>query len=328
MAVIDEAPPSRVRVLSFAGDVSLTHGIEHDRPFQHVRDWLRASDLAVGNLETTVGPDGVGAPASREFVFRSPPESVAMLADAGLGAVGLANNHALDFGPAGLVVTMRSLEAGSIAYAGASRASGDSSAWRATVLDVRGVRVALLSFERINTDWGWHPTPLRAGIASVHGAERELRAIEAIREAKSRSDVVVVLPHWGTELLPCPHVWQRQLARAWVEAGADLVLGSHPHVLQGIERVGPAWVAYSMGNFVFPSAHEQSADGALFEFTVGPDAPTTLRLRPVVLIEGTPHPADATQFARVRRLIATRSWGAAVDAEGRVGEGRPGLECR
>ncbi|MCC7539800.1 MAG: CapA family protein [Deltaproteobacteria bacterium] len=321
LALCVATTPSRagadgVITLGFGGDVAFTHGLDARDPLGALGAMLRAPDLTWVNLETTVGDVGEAAP--RQLRFRSPPSTPAILRGAGVDGVALANNHALDFGRAGLVRTMDALDAAGIAHAGAGRDRDASFAPRVQV--VRERRVATLAFHRLARRYAWSATDRLAGIASAHGADVE-RSVAAVRVARRAAEVVIVMAHWGIEGAVCPARFQRDLARRWAEAGADVVVGSHPHVLQGIERIGTTWVIHSTGNLAFPSARREAARSAFFELTFPPRSSrdeSGLRARPLELLRGAPRPAGPDAAREIIESLSHRSFGVSLDADGRA----------
>jgi len=210
-------------------------------PFERVAPILADADITVANLEGTFTEGGT--PADKKYVFRTPPRDAAGLALAGIDVVSLANNHALDFGPEGLRDTIAALDAAGIAHSGAGE--NDMAARRPAILAVGGLRVAFLSYAAT--------ADASAAAADTDGvAWGTVDTIsEDVKRARGQADVVVVSLHAGNEYADEPSDTQRLLAQAAIEAGATLVLGHHPHVLQRWESRGPSFVAYSLGNFVF-----------------------------------------------------------------------------
>ncbi len=295
--------------LGFAGDTSFTHGLAARDPFGDVVELLRVPDLTLVNLETTIGESSIGTPLDKEFVFRSPPESVALLSGGGVDGVALANNHSLDYGREALSRTLELLDQGGVGRSGAGRTAAEAYAPMVFVRD--GTRVAVVSFSRI-LPGTWAALADRSGIASAYEMEE---TVSSIRTASGVADAVVVMVHWGVELDVCPQRYQRELATAWIDAGADLVVGSHPHVLQGVERIGDGWVVYSTGNFVFPSARQASAETALFRFTFH-DGTISLAVDPLRISGGRPHPAGEGIASRILGLLSDRSFGFEFNSSG------------
>jgi len=210
-------------------------------PFENVAPILSDADITVANLEGTFTEGGT--PADKKYVFRTPPRDAAGLATAGIDVVSLANNHTLDFGPGGLRDTIATLDTVGIAHSGAGE--NDAAARRPAILEVRGLRVAFLCYAAT-------PDAVAAALGVDGVAWGTVDTIsEDVRRAVEQADLVVVSLHAGNEYADEPSDTQRPLAQAALDAGATLVLGHHPHVLQRWERLGPSFIAYSLGNFVF-----------------------------------------------------------------------------
>ena len=210
-------------------------------PFEHVAPILADADVTIANLEGTFTERG--SPADKKYVFRTPPRDAAGLVLAGIDVVSLANNHALDFAPEGLRDTITTLDVVGIAHSGAGE--NDAAARRPAILEVRGLRVAFLSYAATAD-----ATAAAPGVDGVAWGTVDTIS-EDVRRASEQADIVVVSLHAGNEYTDEPSATQQLLAQAAVEAGATLVLGHHPHVLQGWEFRGPSFIAYSLGNFVF-----------------------------------------------------------------------------
>ena len=248
-------PTTRLLVV---GDIMLGRGVavpaEPVRPLRFMASRIRSADLAVGNLESTLSDDGPPQQPGDDS-FAAPPGTLAGLERIGFDAMSLANNHVGDFGvPVMLETVDRFRDSGIAPFgAGADRAA----AGRAAVLEHDGVRFGFVGFNAI----GETPTagPDAPGALSVRMPPRtgplqqaDLHPVTGLVERLDRRvDVVVVLPHWGDQYTHAPEPVQSTVGRALVRAGADLVVGGHPHWVQGLERVGDAVIAHSLGNFVF-----------------------------------------------------------------------------
>jgi poly-gamma-glutamate capsule biosynthesis protein CapA/YwtB (metallophosphatase superfamily) len=243
----------RVRPVRLAagGDVTLGDGVATAIrqygprwPWRSVAPVLRAADIAVVNLETCVSTRGRPWPG-KEFTFRGTPRSLRTAAGfAGVDVGSLANNHSLDYG--------RVAFADTLAYArryGIHSVGGGASLRKArkpAILGRGGLRIAFLGFSDVRPP-GFDAGPGRSGATPAF--PKYIRA--DVRKANGRADVVVVYFHWGIELDRSPTARQQFLARVALRAGASVVLGAHPHVLQPRERRGNRFVAWSLGNFVF-----------------------------------------------------------------------------
>jgi poly-gamma-glutamate synthesis protein (capsule biosynthesis protein) len=261
-------------------------------PLEPVVGAMTAADIGVVNLETAVGSSGRAA--AKRYTFRAAPELVHRLADAGVDVVSLANNHALDYGVSALFETIEHARAAGLAIVGAGRNAAE--AYAPALVETDGGTVAVVSLSQVLSP-GWAATADRPGLASGHD---RAASIAAVTEAAELADTVVVSIHWGRELDRCASAGQRDLARALVAAGADVILGHHPHVLQGIDRIDGAVVAYSLGNFVWYHSKIPSAETALLEVEVEAGRADTHRVVPAVIdAEGRPVPVGGERGARI-----------------------------
>ncbi len=247
--------PPGVVTLNAVGDVALarelaeridTYGPAY--PFELVRDAYASADVSFANLEGVLARRG--APIQKSYVFRNPPEHVRALIDGGVDIVSLANNHTLDYGPDGLVDTMLTASLNGVAHVGA--AVDEPAAYAPAILEVKGVRLAFLAYANVPPEAGFDTRELAAGPGKPGVAWATEDAVRRdVAAAKARADHVIVSFHFGDEYRDAPNALQVSLAHAAIDAGASVVLGHHPHVLQGIERYRGGVIAYSLGNFVF-----------------------------------------------------------------------------
>ncbi len=299
-------------VIAFAGDTSFTHGSETRDPLGDVTDWLSDPDLMFVNLETVIAEPSVGVEVDNTFTFKSPPVSIDLLNAAGIDAVQIGNNHILDWGPDGVVRTVELLDEGGIAHAGAG--VDIEAAYAPAFIEVKGWRVGFVSFSRIPCHFAASGKNTRPQVAWA--CDPFIRdTIQAVKDASADSDFVIVMVHWGIERNNCPEPYQRELARAWAQFGADLIIGGHPHVLQGVEQVEGSWLVNSTGNFAFPSARGPSSYSAIYEFTVT-QADVTLKVKPVRIVAGRPKPANESDSAKILADLDQWSFGYDFDADG------------
>lgn len=299
-------------VLAFAGDTAFTHGSETRDPLGDITEWLSLPDLMFVNLETTIAEPNVGVDNGNKYTFKSPPSSVDLLTASGIDAVQLANNHILDFGPDATGRTVEILDEAGIAHSGAGSNAAD--AYAPVVIEENGWRIGFVSFSRIPCHWsvgGENTRPQTAWAC----APFLLETIKAVQQAAHNTDFVVVMVHWGIERNHCPETYQRELARTWAQFGADVIVGGHPHVLQGVEQVEGAWLINSTGNFAFPSARGASSYSAVYEFTITQDG-VSLQVKPVRIVGGRPRPANETDTATILDDLTKWSVGYEFDAQG------------
>ncbi|HEY0950133.1 CapA family protein [Nocardioides sp.] len=261
-------PP--VTTLAVVGDVMLGRRVTGRPVLQPMAGRLAAADLTVGNLESTMAR--LGPPTQGDDSFYAPPAVRADLREAGFDVLGLANNHLGDFGEESLVRTVDLLRAGGFATFGAGR---DLAAAREPVIVERhGISFAFTGFNAIGETPAaadHRPGAFAVGMPPRTGPldETELgRVLHDVRRMSRRFDVVTVMPHWGEQYVHRPRPVQDEVARRLVEAGADLVVGGHPHVVQGASMVGDSLVVQSLGNFVFDmDFRADTMEGLLLEAT-------------------------------------------------------------
>ena len=243
----DEAARATATLI-FAGDVMLAETVGRQiaggtDPFADVSTFLKTADAAICNLECVVATTGVPM-EGKPFTFRADPGTLPVLARH-FRIVSLANNHTGDFGREAFLEQLGLLRKHGIAWFGGGRNCAEARAPH--VIEIHGVRIALLGYN------DYHPREFEAGpdwpgIAWAVGAQMEadIKAARSLHHA----DVVIPFMHWGLQYVP-ENDRQRKLARLMIRAGADAVIGGHPHVTQGVERFRGRLVVYSLGNFVF-----------------------------------------------------------------------------
>ncbi|WP_018924084.1 CapA family protein [Salsuginibacillus kocurii] len=250
--------------LVFVGDVMFEWSLEETiaahgsyYPFKHVSKAIHEADYAVANLETAVTT--ATDPYDKQYTFKTDPENVKGIAEAGFDLVSLANNHTMDYREKGLVDTIEALEQSPLAHTGAGR--NKEEAYTPHRVDIDGETIKILAFSRVLPTMNWYAGEEKPGIASGY---QEERVQDIIQKHEQKADYLFVYMHWGTEGEPWPEPYQRTYAQAMAEAGADAIIGAHPHVLQGFEFFDEVPVAYSIGNFLFP------------DYVSGPNAETGL----------------------------------------------------
>jgi poly-gamma-glutamate synthesis protein (capsule biosynthesis protein) len=281
-------------------------------PLAEVAPTLKAADVAVGNLESTLS-DG-GSPAKgKDVTFRGDPAAIAGLKEAGFDAVSIANNHVLDYGADALADSISLLDEAGITHAGAGK--DQAAAWKPASFEANGAKVAYLAFSHI-VPAGFIAQPDRAGMAS---GRMDMQLVDdAIREAKKNHDYVLVSFHWGVEYEDFANATQEQNAHRAVDAGADMVLAHHPHVIQGVEFYKGRLIAYSLGDFVFDHYSRKTGEAFILNAKLGPNGVEDVTAKPVYLdghgrpefVEG----SDATTIlARLKRISAPHGTTVKVD---------------
>jgi poly-gamma-glutamate capsule biosynthesis protein CapA/YwtB (metallophosphatase superfamily) len=284
---VPQMDPSYSFTLVAVGDIMLGRGVGRkikslnaEFPFGGVADLLREADLTFGNLESPISSLGMAA-KGKEVVFRAGLESINGIKNAGIDVLSLANNHAMDYGPAALAETMDVLAHSGVAYTGAG--ANSAAARRPANFTVKGVKVSFLAYSN-----RFHKVveaqEERPGVA-IASAE-EVKA--DVEKAKQWADVVIVSFHWGWEYSDHPDAETRELAHLAVESGASLVIGHHPHVIQGVEMYKGGLICYSLGNFIFDQRGTRTRRGLILRCTIGRRGVRQGELLPVII--------DAAEF--------------------------------
>lgn len=258
-------------LLAAVGDVMLARTVGEyaerygvDYPFAPVAPALKQADIAMANLECPIALGG--DPWPKTYVFRAHRSTALGLGRSGLNVISLANNHVLDFGVAGLAETVQHVTAQGLAVLGAGMDRAEAE--RPLVYDIRGVRVAVVAWVSY-APASFAAGDARPGVAYLDDLERMARQIEG---AKRQADAVVVILHGGKEYDAMPTAQQQTAAHRAVDAGADLVVGHHPHVLQPAEIYKGKLIAYSLGDFVFDiDNYDAARDGAVLWAWIGKD---------------------------------------------------------
>ena len=294
-----EPEPSRQWTLLAGGDVLMDRtepaGID---PFAFIQPSLASADIAVVNAEMAISDRG--SAVDKEYVFRAPPQAAARMAVAGIDVANLANNHARDYGAEALLDSVNLLEIAGVVPLGAG--ADDTEAYAHRVLHAAGdVRVAFVGASMV-VPGAFPAGPDWPGIAS---ARPTTRIVESVRAASRAADVVIVVIHWGVERQTCPVAEQFDVTRELLDAGADAIIGHHPHVLQPIEFLGGKLVAYSLGNFVWHPRTGLTGETGVLQIDFDADRIVGWTFHPHLLDEnGAPRPvASGPRFDRIRDII-------------------------
>lgn len=281
----------RVRIrdvrLAAVGDINLGDGVAsyvqaygRRYPWRGVAEALRGADIAYGNLECAVSRRG--SPEPKTFTFRGSPAALRTARRyAGLDVVDNANNHSGDFGHRAFFDTLRFVDR--LGLVGVGGGKNLRRALRPRIVTKLGLRVAFVGFENILPASFWaggrRPGVPFASAANVH---------KAVRAARRRADVVIAVFHWGIELAASPDTTQRALAHTAIAAGADAVIGAHPHVLQPIRRSGHHLVAYSLGNFIFTAASQATTSTGILNLRLSTRGVEGAKLRRATIVAAQP----------------------------------------
>lgn len=306
--------------LAFVGDIlpastvgSLMDKNGVDYPFANAAATLQAADIAAGNLETPITERGTPA-ENKTYVFRGKPEYLTGIKNAGFDVLTLANNHTLDQGWEGLSDTMNSLDDAKLKHMGSGTDAQE--AFTPVIMEANGIRVAYIGVTNVVPDGTWKAGKNHPGVADCYDTRP---AVAAIQAAKKLADVVVVMVHWGNERQQQPKQAQFDVGHAFIDAGADLVIGSHPHVLQGFEYYKGKWIAYSLGNFVFTSnGNTLTQKTGILTATCGKNGSCGMNFEPMFSQYSQPSPMEPADGALLLAELSNLSYGAEVDDKGEI----------
>lgn len=282
-------------VMVFAGDIYLsdyvlnaykTKGIDGILS-KELQEEFNHADIAMANQEFAFSNRGTPM-ANKQYTFRVDPIYTNVFTDMGLDIVTLANNHSLDFGVDALVDSLDSLSEKNIKYVGAGRNSKE--ARETKYIEVNDKTIAILAASRVIPDTAWNAASNTPGLLTTYDPTA---LIEEIKLAKEQSDYIVVYVHWGIEKENYPKEYQRVLGKQYIDAGADIVIGSHPHVLQGIEYYNNKPIVYSLGNFMFYNTIKQTA---VLKVILDEDNQAKLSLLPSMATNGETQLLDKTKY--------------------------------
>lgn len=269
-------------------------------------------DVLVANNEFPYTKRGTPT-EEKTYTFRADPDTVSYLQDMGVDLAVLANNHIFDFGEEGLLDTLSTLKEAEIPYIGAGKNIEEASAPVYFIVnDIKIAFVAATQIERLeNPD-------TRGATDSLSGVFRCLdpsKLYEVVREADANSDFVIVYMHWGTENVEEPDWAQLDQAQGLAAAGADLIIGNHPHCLQGIEYYGDTPVIYSLGNFWFNS---KTVDTGMVQVEVDENGLKSFRFVPAIQSDCRVKLAEGTEKERILAHMRELSPNVTIDSEGYV----------
>lgn len=317
MPAAQSSPPA-ITTVTVVGDIMLGRRVGRAyaespaAPFEPFAERLAAADVTLGNFEATLSDNG--RPTQGGDSFYADPRMLAGLRAAGVDGVSLANNHVGDYGPTAMRETFAAFDQAEIARFGAGP---DLTAARAPwVVEHEGTTIAFIGTESIGETPAATETtpgtnrlnmPPRTGPLDTAALDR---IAGDIRAAKESADVVIVVPHWGTQYTHAPEASQRRAAERFAEAGADLIIGGHPHWVQGWDAIGDTTVVHSLGNFIFDMQFSrQVQEGVFVEIVLWDGAVKAVEPVPYVIRDYVPRPAPPADAARILTELRSTSTG-------------------
>ncbi len=298
-------------VMNFVGDVMLGRYVMatgelsgYDSLFSHVDDYWDAADLVFANLENAVLQDNVSTydEADKDIHLWSSYEGLESAVEAGINVWGCANNHSADYGERAIQELTEYFQTEDIAYSGVGGSIEDAAQY--TCIDLDGLTVAFISLADADICFETTlATDSQGGILSTAYEDYSQLVYEAAQEA----DVTVVYIHWGEENATSVNDSQTRLAHHLADAGADIIIGSHPHVLQDVELYGDSIIFYSLGNFLFDQGNTYARDSVMVEYTMEADGSGAFRLYTVRIDDGVPYVTTSWFYQQRINRTLTRS---------------------
>lgn len=249
---------------------------------------LSGVDLSMVNFESALTDGTCPQPQSKQYVFSAPASAISAFKGAGVSLITEANNHGEDCGPAGLQMALTTRTQTGYTILGIGQNAAQAFAPYTTT--IHGQHIAIIAATQVidsDLQAAWTATATQPGLASAYDVNDLVGAVESARKT---ADTVIVYLHWGTELDACPNPLQEPLAQALVQAGADIIVGTHAHVLLGGGYLGSAYVDYGLGNFAFyDNSPPENASGSLVISATGRHI-NQVTWRPAVIVNDLPQP--------------------------------------
>ncbi len=315
-------------VLAFTGDMNFDDSLATMANYRQnglsgildegLRDLMKNVDIMTVNCECSLSERGEPLDG-KSFTFRGKPENASIMAKLGVDVASIANNHIYDYGPDALVDTYDAIEAAGILPVGAG--NDLEQAMEPVCFIANGRKISIVAATQIERTYNY----TRQATADTPGVLKTYDPglfCEVIKKADANSDVVIAYVHWGTEKVNYVDESQLELAKAFVEAGADAVIGAHPHVLQGLEFVEQVPVAYSLGNFWFGSTStdgHNKRDTAVAEIVIKKNGELLMKFLPCVQQDfATSLITDPEEYKRIKDYEQSISRRVKIDTDGTV----------
>ncbi|MDQ0220189.1 CapA family protein [Peribacillus cavernae] len=290
---------------SFMGDIMMGRDVKKvtdrkgvDYLFQHVKPYLQNSDYITANLASPItSNENYPKNESKRLHFQANEEAAAALKDMNFTAVNLANTHAMDYGVQGLNDTFTNMQEQGIDVVGAGNYFDDAKQ-RISYQNFNGITVATLGFTDVYPE-GSNVTKYKAGVLPMHPKY----FIPMINEAKDKADFVFVNAHWGQEYDAEVHPRQEEFAKSMVDAGADVIIGHHPHVLAPVEVYKDSVIFFSLGNFVHDQGWSRTRESALAQMRLLKDGTARFEMNLIDIREGQPSPVREINNLKKKKMI-------------------------
>lgn len=303
---------NKITKLMFGGDVLMDLFFENyinangvDYPWQHVSEYFKTSDIAMINLETSVSDKG-SSTKPKGYGFRSKPFTLEGLVNSSIDIVTIANNHVLDYGYDAFLDTMTNLDKYGIKHVGAGKNINE--AIDKVLIEVNDIKLCFMASTSILGFKYWASSDDNGGVAAFTEDYYDV-IFNKIKEEDSKCDYIIYNVHWGTEYTNYPKELQAELAHKLIDSGVDILIGHHPHVLQGIEYYNDKPIFYSIGNFNFLINDTNSSRTGLFEINLDNKKLLSMKVYPILISSCKANILDKTNeiYSEVINNLNTRS---------------------
>ncbi|MBO1003872.1 CapA family protein [Pseudogracilibacillus auburnensis] len=304
----------------FAGDTMFDWGLRpiletkgYDYPFVYIKDTVRKADYSFINAETVFTENPGTKDPDQLFWINSDLRGLQAIEDAGFNMINIGNNHTMDYMEPGLLDTLKNVKNTNMEYIGAGKDRKE--AYQSKEVVLQGKNFRFFSFVRFFPNFTWVATENRAGVTDGYDLEG---VKQTILEQKADADYVIVYFHWGVEKKNTPADYQKEYVKALKEVGVNLIVGSHPHWLQGFEYYEEMPVAYSLGNFLFPPYVEgRTAETGLLKAIFKGDK-IDLVFDPYIISNGQIIPPEEKQKQEMLHYLQSISFDVEMDKNGKV----------
>lgn len=290
---------------------SLARQKGHDFLFTEVQEILKKSDIVFGNLETVLSQKGENLKSLNSVNMRGDPECAYALKNAGFTVLNLANNHSMQHGIAPFSDTVELLNTIDVQVVGLR---SDDDAWysRPVILQSAGLKIGFIGYAFEADRYYKKRLPYAFGIKEL--------IEEDIKKLRPLVDILIISNHWGVEVMDRPSVSTIRMARQMVDMGADIVIGHHPHVLQGIEYYKEKIIAYSLGNFIFDMGwNDRYRESVIFKVNFDSEGKMTYEIVPVMIkMDGQPIPVYGKEADKISNCIERLSSKINAEMDGTV----------
>ena len=299
-------PANTAVQMSFAGDIMLGRQIAvrgekegYDVFFEKTSALWKDSDIVMGNLENVAikGSESDYEKSADPIILSSTPESVTALKDAGFNLIGLANNHFCNLGRDGMRSTFEIFEENDLEYLGAGYNIEEAA--RYAVKEINGFKIGIVAGTEVSGHGTLAGDDYPGSLSMLY-----TRFYDVIDSAASECDFTIVFMHWGDENILNPTEEMKEIGQKLIDAGADAIIGMHPHVLLPVEKYRDGIICYSLGNFVFDQGKERQTDSTLLNYTITEEGEGQLEFVPIKIVNGAPQVATGkSDITRINHFL-------------------------